>query len=313
MTDPKPLLDPTKELHAARKSFQRLVEPLRGDLWRHCRWLTGNPWDAEDLVQDTLLRAFAGLSRRHASLPPMRPWLLRIATNRWIDRCRARREQLDPIARETPAPPEVDPVEFGEAAAVLLALPPRERAAVALVDGLGLAAAEAAACLDTSEGSVRAALHRGRARLVAQRQAPAPTPAPLPVDPVDRAAVEAFCRAFNAADLVALRALLLPDARAEVIGLVHEESRDEIMDGSIAHTLHHERSHAEVLELDGEAIAVLTSTDGDGRRRLDEVLRFTTADGRVAAFRYYYFAKEVLREIGARIGIPAADNGYWFH
>ena len=162
-------------------------------------------------MQDTLLRAFSWLSRRFAEPPKMRAWLLRIATNRWIDRCRTRQEVL-----EADLPPHaeavagvVDPVEFQEAATLLLALPPRERASVALVDGLGLTASEAAACLDSSEGALRAALHRGRARLACGGTS-AEVRRPLP--PVDRSVVEAFCSAFNAADLVALRSVLLPQA-----------------------------------------------------------------------------------------------------
>ncbi|HYE06045.1 MAG TPA: RNA polymerase sigma factor [Planctomycetota bacterium] len=311
MTDPAPPDTLRDDLQRCRKRFQALVEPHRPDLYRHCRWLTGDPWDAEDLVQDTVLRAFASLSRRFADLPPIRPWLLRIATNRWIDLRRADREGAPALA-EPVAPAAVDPVEFGEAAEILLALPPRERAVVALVDGLGLSAADAAACLDSGEGAVRAALHRGRDRL----RAAAPVERRrLPAKRVDAGLLAAFVSAFNARDLPALRAVLAPHCRAEVIGLVHEETRDEIMGGSIAHTVTEVGCTvlAETVVIDGETMVLFTyPDDGADTRSVGDVLRFTTSDGAISEFRYYFFCPEVLREIGARLGRTVTTSGYWF-
>jgi RNA polymerase sigma-70 factor, ECF subfamily len=298
-----------ESLHHARRQFQDATEPYREDLWRHCRWLTGDPWDAEDLVQDTLLNAFANLSRRWFELKSMRAWLLRIATNRWIDRCRQRVPETFAELPEHIAPPEVDRVEFREAAEILLALPPRERAVVALVDGLGMSAPEAAECMVTSEGAIRAALHRGRARLHERRSM---SKAATPPANVDAEVLEAFCRAFNARDLTAIRQLLLPKAHAEVLGLVREDDRGEIMDGSIEHTATEQgRPTAEVVALDGEALVVLTYHEDDGRPLVRDVLRFRTVDGKIAGMVYYYFTPQLLTEIGGRLGREVGLNGYW--
>jgi pimeloyl-ACP methyl ester carboxylesterase len=80
---------------AVKASWRRFLdtyEPLRPDLYRYCRHLTLSPWDAEDMVQDTMARAFVALGIM--TEPPHRPraWLLRVASNLWLNRTRQARE-----------------------------------------------------------------------------------------------------------------------------------------------------------------------------------------------------------------------------
>src|SRR5258708_6267886 len=70
----------------AKRSWQRFLEtyePLRPEVYRYCRYLTRSPWDAEDLVQDTLARAFVTLAQMGADPPNPRAWLFRVASNLW--------------------------------------------------------------------------------------------------------------------------------------------------------------------------------------------------------------------------------------
>ena len=73
-------------------SFLDVYEPLRSELYRYCRHLTRSAWDAEDLAQDTMARAFATLGRMGQAPPNLRTWLFRVASNRWIDQMRKARE-----------------------------------------------------------------------------------------------------------------------------------------------------------------------------------------------------------------------------
>src|SRR5437764_7358856 len=96
----------TSELTStAKRSWHRFLEvydPLRSQLYRYCRYLTRSPWDAEDLAQDTLARAFVTLARMGGQEPTnARAWLFRIASNLWIDQIRRRRE----VPTEAPEPP----------------------------------------------------------------------------------------------------------------------------------------------------------------------------------------------------------------
>ena len=75
------------------RRFLETYEPLRSPLYRYCRYLTRSPWDAEDLAQDALARAFVTLARMNGQEPANpRAWLFRIASNLWIDATRRHRE-----------------------------------------------------------------------------------------------------------------------------------------------------------------------------------------------------------------------------
>ncbi|HLN62934.1 MAG TPA: RNA polymerase sigma factor, partial [Symbiobacteriaceae bacterium] len=95
-------------LRQLRQRFEDLTEPCRPDLWRYCLRLTGSPWDAEDLVQETLARAFARMAQYWQPLEA-RPYLFRIATNTWIDARRRARLPLDELDAQVPAPTTPDP------------------------------------------------------------------------------------------------------------------------------------------------------------------------------------------------------------
>src|SRR4051812_27705354 len=80
--------DLAKNVRAVRMTFLDQVEPFRADLYAYCRGLTRSVWDAEDLVQETLLRTFAKLGEVHGDVARPRPYLFAVATNAWTDRKR---------------------------------------------------------------------------------------------------------------------------------------------------------------------------------------------------------------------------------
>ncbi|MCO5166465.1 MAG: sigma-70 family RNA polymerase sigma factor [Planctomycetes bacterium] len=301
-----------RSVRQARMAFLDAVEPHRADLFRYCRGLAPTVWEAEDLVQETLLRAFAKLAECHWDVKDARAYLLRAATNLWIDgQRRAGRvrleDDLEPAAAED-APPAA---EVREALAALVRnLPPRERAAVLLKDAFGLDLDEVATYLETTRGAVKAALHRGRARLAA-RGADAVAVEGRPDGP-SAALLDRFCALFNARDLPALTALLLEDATAEVVGMVQEYGREQVEKGSLYHTMFGEegRPRAALLEYLGEPVVVIWYTGPDGVDAVEDVLRFVEREGRVASLRYSYFCPELIEEVGAALGVPVRTNGH---
>ena len=160
--------------------YTKAVDPLRPDFFRYCRRLTGDVWDAEDLVQDTLARGFATLSQLMHPPQQQRAYLLRIATNLWIDTVRRRATERRVLAtheREgsaSTARPDAFTNDDLRAAAERLieALAPQERAAVLLKEVFDMTNAESAQVLGTSEGAVKSALHRARERLAEARETP---------------------------------------------------------------------------------------------------------------------------------------------
>jgi RNA polymerase sigma-70 factor (ECF subfamily) len=161
---------------AQKEAFDRYVVPEIEVLYRVARSITRNPTDAEDLVQDTMLRAYRAILRFDGRHP--RAWLLTIMRNAQINRVRRKRPELlrDPdaamerLADENSADlgPEGIVVDSGYDAAVEKAvdsLPEKFRTVVELVDIQGLSYAEAAEILGVPTGTVMSRLHRARTRI----------------------------------------------------------------------------------------------------------------------------------------------------
>ncbi|HLL20584.1 MAG TPA: RNA polymerase sigma factor [Kofleriaceae bacterium] len=311
-----------------RTSWQRFLdvfEPLRPELYRYCRYLTRSPWDAEDLVQDALARGFVTLGTRFHDLPSPRAWIFRVASSSWIDRVR-RRQREQAILAEVPPDlaPEREPRAIREAAGTLLVqLSPQERAAVVLKDVFDLSLDEIAQALSTTVGAIKAALHRGRGKLVEPEVEVGMAPR--------AAALDDFCAAFNARDLTALTALLLDTAVTEIVGVVTEYGAEEPAHpetGSFFHSLtpitrtetggiaaQHLVGYAggppcAELRLYRDAPIVLVwfdHADGPAVRAVWTV----EADGdRIARVRNYFFTPDVIAEVCRELVVPFRVNGY---
>ncbi len=197
----------------AYRQFVELVAEVRPDLHRYCARMTGSITDGEDVVQDTLAKAFYALGTLD-ELPALRPWLFRVAHNAAIDVAR-RSARLDVLAEvpEVEADEQIDPATVREALAAFLVLPPLQRSAVILKDVIGYSGAEIARTLATTVPAVKAALVRGRKRL---REEPA---AAAPTAPADTAALDRYVALFNAGDWDGVRALLAEEVRLDLVSM----------------------------------------------------------------------------------------------
>src|SRR5829696_8849772 len=158
-------------------AFLETIAHLRPSLHRYCARMTGSVADGEDVVQEALFHAYRRLDS-YDPTRPIKPWLFRIAHNRCIDFLRSRgvREDAESGAElpdvvwpdDPPGPALGRAVEH-----LVLTLPPMERACVLLKDVLDHSLEEIAPLVGSTVGGVKAALHRGRAKL-------ATTPAPRP-------------------------------------------------------------------------------------------------------------------------------------
>lgn len=222
------------DLHESRQRFLSLVADLRPELHRYCARMTGSVADGEDIVQDTLARAYYALSEL-PQMPALRPWLFSIAHRRAIDHLRRydRRmgEPLDELALAD-ADPEGDPEDrlareqaVHSALTRFLELAPAPRSCVILKDVLGHSLEEIAGLLGLSVPAVKAALHRGRERLRGEATA-APASAAAPCPP--SAALVRYAALFNARDWDGVRAMLSDDVRLEVIARSRRAGRREV-------------------------------------------------------------------------------------
>lgn len=301
--------DAARTLRALWFGFLDTIEPARPKLHSYCLRLTGSIFDAEDLVQETLLRAFGAigqgdLSAGSSPLMNARAYLSRTATNLWIDAQR-RREREARLETDPPAPSTGDVMITPAASAALFdRAAPQERAAVVLKDVFDFTLEEIAAILATSVGAVKSALHRGRAKLAQAPSAPLqPRGQPASAELIDR-----FIAAFNARDVEAVTAVLLGSVIYEARGVGGERGRDAIwVNVNVARPPEVAWERARV---DGEDVAVGVLTTRSGRRVLMGVSRLEEIEGRVSRHVGYFFCPETLALVGAQLGVDTANHGY---
>jgi len=206
----------------ARERFMELVAEVRPELHRYCARMTGSVFDGEDVVQETLAKAYYALAEME-SPPPLRPWLFRIAYNTSMDFLRRYEHRnvesaadMEVVADMTGSAdteehgPDQERVEA--ALTVFAALPPVQRSALALKDVLGLSLEETAATMDVSVPAVKGALTRARANVTAASASGGARGAGMEVERLRR-----YADLFNARDWEALRALFGEETRLDVV------------------------------------------------------------------------------------------------
>src|SRR6478609_3954960 len=197
---------------ATRPQLPAEIEALRSDLHRYCTRMTGSIFDGEDVVQDTLLAAQQELGKR-SELPPLRPWLFRIAHNRAIDHLRRRQrreaapgEEMDSLPADRSAAPDMVAIKHDQVASAfgrLLAIPPVQRSCVILKEVFDYPMEEIAAMLELTVPAVKSALLRGRDKLAELGAGDAVHPSP-PVAAMSSVVIR-YADLFNRRDWDGLR------------------------------------------------------------------------------------------------------------
>jgi RNA polymerase sigma-70 factor (TIGR02960 family) len=316
MTDARQLgADEAAFIAAARaddsRRFALLTEPHRRELRVHCYRMLGNYEDAQDMTQETFLRAWNKRAsfKGHATL---RTWLYRIATNACLDFL-AKRNDRTPVPSGLPGPdsevlhlqpypdrmlPE-DPQESVVARetielAFIVAvqhLPPRQRAVFILRDVLGWPASKAAGALELTVASVTSALQRARVAMrerLPGRRLDWRSPATHELSNDERGAVKSYIEAHERNDLVALTSLLRDDLRFAMLpdpGTVTTTARDAV-DGWVSGGLFqpgHDDWRGITTTVNRMPAAVLyLRTPGDPQYRLFAVAALHIVEGKIA-------------------------------
>jgi len=223
---------PTAGTADTREAFDRLLGELRPKLHRYCARMTGSAVDGEDVLQEALVKAIEAFPEAGSIANP-EGWLFRIAHNAALDFLRRRARQ---DAHRSDEDPDmiVDPVTTTEdrqiAATSLrtfMRLPAAQRSSVILMDVLGYSLDEIREVMDTSIPAIKAALHRGRARLRELAQEPDDHPAPALAEP-ERSRLAAYVERFNARDFDALRTMLADEVRLELVNKLRLSGRGEV-------------------------------------------------------------------------------------
>ncbi len=217
---------------AAREAFDRLLRELRPKLHRYCARMTGSVVDGEDVVQEALVKAIEALPDA-GSLASPESWLFRVAHNAALDflRRRARQNAIrsdeDPDMVIDPAAPVDDRQIAAASLRTFMRLPVAQRSSVILMDVLGYSLDEIGAVMDLTIPAVKAALHRGRARLREIAKEPDDTPVPALAER-ERSRLAAYVDRFNARDFDAVRNMLADDVRLDLVAKLRLSGRSDV-------------------------------------------------------------------------------------
>ena len=273
--------------------FEQRLSELRPRLHRYCARMTGSVIDGEDVVQEALVKALEAFGAA-GPIADVEAWLVRIAHNTALDflRRRARQnasqsdEDLEMIVDPTAVATDSHVAEVS--LRTLLRLPVSQRSSVILMDVLGYSLEEINAITGSSIAAVKAALHRGRARLRELANEPDDTPLPVLGEP-ERSLLADYVARFNARDFDAIRDRLAAEVRLEVVGRVQARGRERV--GNYFSNYSHATDwHMTPGLVEGHpAVLVRDPADPSGRTAYFVLLQWTA--GEVAGIRDFRYAR----------------------
>lgn len=280
-----------------RAEFEELVKDIRPQLHRYATRMIGSVVDAEDVVQEALVKAYNSLPSL-TSQTNLRGWLFRIAHNKAIDYLRRYNHQTMEQLDENALIAELDlPLEEQELVAVALSvflkLAPRQRSCVILKDVLGYSLAEISELLNATVPEIKAALHRGRTRL---RELAKNVEAGAPdLDQREQEMLTRYIERFNARDFEAVRAMLAEEVRLDLIGRRQLSGIAEVA-GNYFVNYSQVNDWELALGLVESRLAILVYNLQSGLSKPAYFMLIDWYDGKVLHIRDYRYAQHVMRD-----------------
>jgi len=287
-------------------SFIESIDEYRSALWKYCMQLTSNAWDAEDLIQETLMKAFVSLGQiKHPVIP--KSYLFRIASNTWIDQHRKARPVTihGSLENDELEAAQIDrSLEVLEGIEVLInSLTPRHVVVVLLMEVFDFSAREVAEMLQTTNGAVHALLSRARAKLKSinsdrqfkseNESYAAENNGPL---------ISRYVEAFHHQDTAMLMDLYAEHAEIHFLNAGIVRGR-ELIKNTYDWSIYPESYHAEFRWLWGQPV-VLTIANRGSLKTLWRAQKLEFEEGQLVREKNYFFCKEVMLEIGEYLGMP---------
>ncbi|MCA1038402.1 RNA polymerase sigma factor [Bacillus infantis] len=294
----------SKDMEELASSFEYIVQPYRDQLWHYCRKLTGTPWDAEDLLQDTLLKAFSSLSRV-GQATNAKSYLFRIATNTWMDHFRKKSPEL--LDMELERIPDGDIVSYSEvleSVEILIhQLPAKQAAAILLAEVYRFTIRETAEIIGSTEGGVQSLLSRARANLKRQRAVPNLPFQEAMLTDEKKQVIQQYMDYFVRGDFQSIGQLLGEYATNEVIGQGMDIGKTQIRKNSMGDWGGSTAGlSAKLAVLWGRYTVIYTRDAGSGPVLWD-IATVEIEEGKLIRHKSYYFCREFLEEAAAELSL----------
>jgi len=288
--------------------FVAEVEPQRSRLFHYCLSLTKNPFDAEDLVSETLIKTFVSRAFTSNNVESPGAFLIRVASRLWIDEWRRRAPGTQGlVTQDETASETVDLTEMEDGVGALYgALNPIQRAIFVLKEVYQMSHKEIAATLSISPENARVVLHRAKEVLTdedLQERIPRSS----------KALVEKFIEAFMSHDVTRVTSLMLDEVETSVFPEGREfASKDKLEWLKSAFSI---KTHSlELRYVLGEpAILIFRMRDGDEQPFLEEVWMLEESHGKIARIVDYGYTPYVVSWVATFCGVVSRGVQIEFH
>jgi RNA polymerase sigma factor (sigma-70 family) len=299
----KQMLSISEKNRELRDEFNQIIDEFRGGLWSYCRYLTGSPWDGEDLFQDTMVKAFGSIYQRWHPTNP-KSYLYRIATTTWIDHCRKQKRIVGHLEEEdVEAEYQSESFDAEEAIEYLLELfNPRQIAVFLLKEVFTFTAKEVAGMVQTTPGAVYAAVRRMHNQLSENPIGEKSNRLPSLDRTTNNTVIQSYLKALNEGDVDKVLELMSERAQNEAPMGFQEFSKEEMRSGSMQFGLPGFR--AEEHSLWGKKVIVVFFDAEDGTRMIHDIQYQDVENGKIVFHRSFYFCKEFIIAAAEELGFP---------
>ncbi|WP_180954928.1 RNA polymerase sigma factor [Bacillus sp. V3-13] len=308
-TDMKDLGNPLRDI---KSTFDEFIIPHRPVLWKYCFHITGSPWDAEDLVQDTLLRAFSSLSQIWQPINP-KGFLFRIASNIWIDQCRKKKlltDSIEIVGEQALQDEDFSFEVYGAIEELVLHLPPRQRAVILLVDVFQFKAQEAGEMIGCTEGAVKALLNRARVRIKQLKAQEKGTEEKQVITNKQKEIINSYIESFNRRDPDGIARLLDTHVSNDIVHIAQEYGKETVCKYSLADWAKDPvNMKAELHLLWGRYTIVQIARLEDSLAVYDLNLLQVESD-KIVDIKDYYFCPEMLEAAAKELNMKAFPRKY---
>ena len=297
--------DKDKELKNRWSRFVEEAEPHRLALFRYCLGLTRNPFDAEDLVSEAMMKTFSSRAFTDDSVESTSAFMIRVASRTWIDEQQRSAPHISSIETEETGSGDGDLRSVVADATHLLydQLNPEQRAVLVLKEVFGMTHKEVSRRLSISEENSRITLHRSKAALSADKPR---------VPKISKRLVEQFVEAFLSHDIDRVKSLMHDEIEAVVFPLGREiASKDEVQ--WLPVSLSHRPSDLQVVDVLGDLAILVFRTDDNGDEALEEIWLIEESAGLISRVVDYGVSPVLVGWIADFCGQKARDPRFRFN
>ncbi|QTC42953.1 RNA polymerase sigma factor [Bacillus sp. V3] len=304
------------EIREIEHRFKQEIEPFRSELWGYCYKLTRSPWDAEDLVQDTLLKSLGMLAKMHQPVHT-KAYIFRIATNLWIDKKRRDRNQEQPLIEELHHDNGtafnfqlIDNLDY-----LIDHLTPVQYVTLILTEAFQFKAKEAAGIMGTSENAIYANLSRARAVLKKIGDIPASGEVRT-ADLSPDGPLAVLLEGFRSKDPECIASILSKDVIVDITHAGVEMGLDETKKNSLKDWKQIvDEQHeivAEYRELWGLPVVAEFEKKADGKLYLSNIHYVEAYEDEITYWKFYCFSWDLMKLAADELGV-GLNAAYFYH